>query len=117
MANSREIINVAVMGEPIQAAPTLTIDEAGMLNVYFGTGKYTEATDLNDSQQQSFYCVRDGVWFVSASPNGPWVLCDKVPSAIYTIPADHHNLRLQLEARTPGTVWIDDVHVERIDPN
>ncbi len=41
-----------------------------------------------------FYCVRDGVWFVSSSPNGPWVLCDKVPAAIYTIPIDHpmHNV-------------------------
>lgn len=45
--------------QPIQATPALTIDEAGMVNVYFGTGKYIEASDLNDTQQQSFYCLRD----------------------------------------------------------
>lgn len=45
--------------QPIQAQPALAIDEAGQLNVYFGTGKYTEGSDLNDMQQQSFYCLRD----------------------------------------------------------
>lgn len=45
--------------QPIQARPALARDEAGQLNVYFGTGKYTESSDLSDVQQQSFYCLRE----------------------------------------------------------
>lgn len=33
-----------------------------------------------------YYCCHAGVWFESASPTGAWVVCVKVPAAIYTIP-------------------------------
>jgi len=41
-----------------------------------------------------YYCCSKGVWFVSASPQGPWIVCDSVPDAIYTIPASSpkHNV-------------------------
>ena len=53
-------INTMFSGtQPIQARPSLTVDEAGQVSVYFGTGKYVEAADLNELQQQSFYCLRD----------------------------------------------------------
>ncbi|MHC4939097.1 MAG: hypothetical protein ACYTHK_09030 [Planctomycetota bacterium] len=40
-----------------------------------------------------YYCCDNGVWFVATTPNGPWVLCEKVPDEIYNIPGDHpkHN--------------------------
>jgi hypothetical protein len=41
-----------------------------------------------------YYCVHNGVWFISGSPAGPWVVSTQVPVVIYTIPATHpkHNV-------------------------
>jgi hypothetical protein len=33
-----------------------------------------------------YYACENGAWFVSATPNGPWVLASVVPQVIYTIP-------------------------------
>ncbi len=33
-----------------------------------------------------YYACFQGVWFVSTTPDGPWVVCDSVPKEIYTIP-------------------------------
>lgn len=33
-----------------------------------------------------YYLCFQAVWFMSASPNGPWKCADNVPQAIYTIP-------------------------------
>ena len=33
-----------------------------------------------------YYLCFQGVWFVSASPNGPWKTADSIPSTIYSIP-------------------------------
>ncbi len=33
-----------------------------------------------------YYLCFQGVWFVSASPSGPWAAADKIPDDIYTIP-------------------------------
>ncbi len=37
---------------------------------------------------QSYYALEDGVWFLASSLNGPWVVADSVPSAIYRIPPE-----------------------------
>lgn len=34
----------------------------------------------------AYYACYQGAWFISNSPNGPWVLTDSVPPLIYTIP-------------------------------
>lgn len=34
-----------------------------------------------------YYLCFQAVWFMSASPNGPWKVADQVPQAIYTIPS------------------------------
>jgi hypothetical protein len=34
-----------------------------------------------------YYLCFQAVWFMSASPNGPWKVADSVPDEIYTIPA------------------------------
>ncbi|MCK5503717.1 MAG: hypothetical protein KAJ10_01040, partial [Thermodesulfovibrionia bacterium] len=41
-----------------------------------------------------YYCIHDGVWFVSTKATGPWTVCTVVPQVIYTIPATHpkHNV-------------------------
>jgi hypothetical protein len=33
-----------------------------------------------------YYALQDGIWFVSSSPPGLWVLADTIPAAIYSIP-------------------------------
>ena len=44
------------------------------------------ATQLIRVDPQHYYAVENGVWFVAPSPNGPWVVADSVPEAIYAIP-------------------------------
>ena len=41
-----------------------------------------------------YYCCQQGMWFAAPKPEGPWVLCSKVPESLYTIPSDHpkHNV-------------------------
>jgi len=34
----------------------------------------------------SYYCCEQGVWFLSKTPEGPWVVCTIVPEVIYTLP-------------------------------
>jgi hypothetical protein len=36
--------------------------------------------------EDSYYAVDDSVWFVGASPTGPWQVATEVPEEIYTIP-------------------------------
>jgi len=55
----------------------------------------------------TYYCCQEAVWFVSASPTGPWAVCDSVPQPIYTIPAEHpkHNVTyVTVNNSTPTTV-------------
>lgn len=37
---------------------------------------------------KTWYTVENGVWFVADSPRGPWVVAEKVPPTIYSIPPD-----------------------------
>jgi len=36
--------------------------------------------------EREYYLCQDAVWFVSATPVGPWRICVTVPGVIYTIP-------------------------------
>jgi hypothetical protein len=36
--------------------------------------------------EHSWYAVMNGVWFAAAGPRGPWVVADRVPAVLYTIP-------------------------------
>ncbi len=53
-----------------------------------GTSMYYAANTQNDVIKVGdlYYLCFQAVWFVSASPNGPWVVADEVPDEIYTIP-------------------------------
>lgn len=44
------------------------------------------ATPIIRVDAQSWYAVVNGVWFVATGPRGPWVVADRVPAVIYTIP-------------------------------
>lgn len=54
--------------QPIQARPTLSLAPDGDLLVYFGTGRYLESADLDDTDPQRFYCVRDDMATVDLTP-------------------------------------------------
>jgi type IV pilus assembly protein PilY1 len=45
--------------QPIQSPPVLTVDYNNDVFVYFGTGKYLEVPDFDDTTPQTFYCVYD----------------------------------------------------------
>ncbi|WP_178933859.1 hypothetical protein [Oceaniferula marina] len=57
----------------------------------------------------AYYCCYQGVWFEAKSPTGPWVVCDKVPAAIYSIPPEspkHNVTYVQVYESTPSTVVV-----------
>lgn len=46
-------------GQPITSAPSIALDAAGNRWIYFGTGRFYERTDANNTDQQSFYGVKE----------------------------------------------------------
>jgi uncharacterized protein (TIGR03000 family) len=42
--------------------------------------------DVVRASDGKYYCCYQGVWFVSAKPEGPWAVADKVPDEMYEIP-------------------------------
>ena len=56
-----------------------------------------------------FYLCFQGVWFVSSSAHGPWVVVDKVPDSVYTIPASspvHHLSYVYVYDSSPDVVVV-----------
>jgi hypothetical protein len=41
-----------------------------------------------------YYCCHEGVWFGAEGPTGPWIVADRIPPQIYTIPwkDPHHRV-------------------------
>jgi hypothetical protein len=57
---------------------------------------------------QAYYCVQNGVWFVSRSPTGPWAVATSVPQVIYTIPPSspvYYVTYVQIYEVTPEVVY------------
>ena len=38
-----------------------------------------------------YYACVNGAWFISDTPNGPWIVCTNVPDEIYKIPPENPN--------------------------
>src|SRR5262249_46404262 len=56
-----------------------------------------------------YYLVDQAVWFVGDTPNGPWVVCDKVPAEIQHIPPDSpmYNVKyVYVYDSTPDVVYV-----------
>ena len=45
------------------------------------------ATPVIKVSDTAYYAVKDAVWFMGSSPNGPWIVADNVPAVIYSIPS------------------------------
>lgn len=57
----------------------------------------------------AYYCCYQGVWFQAPAATGPWVVCDKVPGPIYTIPAEspkYNVTYVHVYESTPTTVQV-----------
>ncbi|HET7002208.1 MAG TPA: hypothetical protein VFI33_12890 [Puia sp.] len=75
-----------------KAVPPVTIS-------YSGDPKFTviEGTSLSYAQNttdkvimvgsNSYYACINALWYVSSTPQGPWVVATSIPQAIYTIPS------------------------------
>jgi hypothetical protein len=57
---------------------------------------------------ERYYCCHQAVWYVAATPQGPWQVADKVPDDIYTIPPSNPNYnttQVEVYASTPEVVY------------
>ncbi len=57
----------------------------------------------------AYYWCEQGVWYVSATSNGPWTVCDHIPEVIYTIPPSNpiYNVTyVKVYQSTPEVVYV-----------
>ncbi|MFO7601405.1 MAG: carbohydrate-binding family V/XII, partial [Candidatus Desulfacyla sp.] len=57
----------------------------------------------------AWYSLKDGVWFVSHAPTGPWAVAGAVPAVIYTIPLEsplHYVTYVYVYGATAETVVV-----------
>lgn len=67
------------------------------------------ATPVIMVDAKSWYAVDKGVWFVSTSPSGPWVVAASVPAVIYSIPVTsplHYVTYVKVYSSTPEVVYV-----------
>jgi hypothetical protein len=71
-----------------RATTQVTFDGEPEFKVIEGTGmSYALNAQLPVIQAgDNYYALDNGVWFVSAAPEGPWAVATEVPEEIYTIP-------------------------------
>jgi hypothetical protein len=89
-------IDVAYQGEP-EFEPIETTE------LYYATN--TPYTVILSGS--SYYCCHDGVWFIAGSSHGPWVVCDHIPTSIYSIPPScpaHHVTYVYVYNTSPNVV-------------
>jgi len=80
--------------EPIENTPLQSVANASAPIIRADDGRY--------------YLVQNGLWFVSDSPNGPWVVAAYVPPSIYSIPPSsrYHNVTyVYVYDATPEVVY------------
>ncbi len=59
--------------------------------------------------ENSFYALDNGVWFVAASPFGPWSAATSVPAVVYSIPRSsplHYVTYVRIYDATPDVVYV-----------
>lgn len=92
--------DAAILLATIPEKATVKRDEAKLEVTYDGDPDFKpiESTEVQYAVNtpesvfvvnNQYYCCKQGIWFVSSSPNGPWEVCDSVPDEIYSIPPDH----------------------------
>jgi hypothetical protein len=88
---------LALLANSVPTTATVNRREARIELSYDGQPKFktVEGTSLTYAANANipvirtgdqYYAVDDGVWFVGATPNGPWQVATEVPEEIYIIP-------------------------------
>ena len=57
----------------------------------------------------TYYAVSNGIWFVAASPEGPWAVATQVPAVIYTIPPSsplYYVTYVHIYGSTPDVAYV-----------
>jgi len=87
----------AVLDASIPQTAAIKRSEAKLTVTYDGPPQFKniEGTDMSYAvntqysvikAEGKYYCCYQAVWYVAASPMGPWSVCSSVPKEIYTIP-------------------------------
>jgi hypothetical protein len=56
-----------------------------------------------------YYCCHQAVWYVAATPQGPWQVADSVPDGVYDIPPSNRNYnttQVKVYGSTPEVVYV-----------
>jgi hypothetical protein len=89
---------LAVLEASIPRKATVSRDAGDKVNVFFqgepvfaeipGTEVERAVNSSNDILKvgEAYYLCDNAVWYVSTSTDGPWVVADTIPAAIYSIP-------------------------------
>ena len=67
------------------------------------------STPIIKVDDQSWYAVENGIWFVASSLSGPWIVADNVPAVIYSIPPSsplHYVTYVKVYSSTPEDVYV-----------
>jgi hypothetical protein len=67
------------------------------------------STPVIEVAPDQWYAVQNGVWFTSASAQGPWIAATFVPPAVYTIPATspvHAVTYVRVYDATPEVIYV-----------
>jgi len=111
----------ALIANSIPQTATITRNEAHLKVEYDGDPQFKniEGTDLQYAVNtatpviqvdvKNYYAVENAVWFVGATPGGPWVVATSVPEAIYSIPPRsslHYVTYVKVYRSTPDVVYV-----------
>lgn len=111
----------ALIANDIPQTATITRSEAKLQVAYDGQPQFkpiesttlqyavNTATPVIAVSADSYYAVENGVWFVAASPAGPWAVAASVPAVIYTIPPSspvHNVTYVKVYGSTPQVVYV-----------
>jgi hypothetical protein len=93
-----------------QAKLNVTYDGAPQFQPIVGTSmEYAVNTSYDVIHlAPNYYSAYNGVWFIAASPTGPWAVADSIPPAIYSIPPDnplYHDRFVYVYGATPDSVY------------
>lgn len=109
----------AVLLASVTTTKVVAVEKPAILEVaYSGEPKFQAIPDtkvqyaVNSPQtiflvKGGYYCCEQGIRFSAGTPNGPWILCKNVPSAIYAIPPSHPTYNVTyvvVQSTTPTTV-------------
>jgi hypothetical protein len=112
--------NEAVIANSIPQTATVQRNTAKLELTYDGAPQFkpiegtpllyaiNTAIPVIEVDQQTYYSVQNGVWFVATSPNGPWAVATSVPAVIYSIPASsplHYVTYVRVYGSTPDVVY------------